>query len=203
MAKRQSNTPRAIRERTRYHALLNAGVEPKLARKLRGRSNEYIKSFVGVTIPKKEPKLKSYAKETIQKKRREILKYQYAREKGLDIKTSLTYKTRSYKFIEEKARYITPYTPAKEIKIQPSPRDSRQEKWSDWSKTKDFPDEIKRIAERINLKEGFDINASYGYTVVFYAYIEGELDDIDAWLKRIEADRITEQAVYRTTKITK
>ena len=200
---KQSNTPRAIRERTRYHALLNAGVEPKLARKLRGRSNEYIKDFVGVTTPKKEPKLKSYAKETIQKKRREILKYQYAREKGLDIKTALTYKTRSYKFIEDKARYITPYNPPKEIKIQPSPRDNRQESWSGWSKNKDFPDEIKSVAERINLREGFDINASYGYTVVFYAYIEGELDDIDSWLKRIDMDRVTESAIYRTTKQTK
>ncbi|MDY0292689.1 MAG: hypothetical protein RBR02_10190 [Desulfuromonadaceae bacterium] len=201
MAKKQSNTPRALKERRIYRALINAGVEPKTARKYRGNSEKFILEMTGVRIPKKVPKIKEYTKETLSKKRREIIKYQYAREKGLDIKTAQKLKKSSYKFIEERARYITPEKRPREVKYGKSDRDVRQDNWRNWAKEQEFPDFIEREAEKINLKEGFDVNASYGYTVAFYAYIENE--NIDDWHDRVTADKVTESAVYSYSALIK
>lgn len=195
---------RSEREKRRYRSVLNATGDVALARSMRGRSDTYIFENYGIKIPKKTPEIKTYTKETRYKKQLETRRYRYAVERGIRPQDALKLKKSSFQVIEEKARYYTPVDRPKKIKklTDEEMRDRRVKKWSLWSKkdNKDgFPDFIKSQAQEINLKHGFDINAKYGFTVMFYAYIENESKD--KWLKLIKADRVTEMAIYRSPMV--
>lgn len=200
-------TNRAIREQRRYRSVVNATGDSKLARQLRGRSDSYILETYGIRVSKNIPKLKTYSKETKYKKQLEVRKYRYARERGIKPEyiynplTKTDLRKLSFSKIEEKARYYTPKEPPKSVKIEKVEvsRKQRIAKWGVWSKKENkssFPNVIKQQAQQINLKKGFEINAKYGYTVLFYAYIEKE--STKKWLDLIKADRVTEQAIYKT-----
>ena len=54
----------------------------------------------------------------------------------------------------------------------------RYRQWKQWSRKKPngkvaLPAALERLAQRINFMNGYDVYASYGYSVVFYAYVEG------------------------------
>ena len=196
-----SQTPRAIREKRRYRSVLNATGDVKLARELRGRSESYIYENYGIKVASKIPKIKTLSKETKYKKQLESRKYQYAIARGFKPDKALELRKTSFKTIEERARYLTPREPQKTVKPS-KPQISRKDrikKWSNWSKKDNrdsFPSVIKNQAQQINIKKGFEINAKYGFTVMFYAYIEQE--STKKWLDLIKADRVTEMAIYRT-----
>lgn len=193
---------RAEREKRRYRSVLNATGDVQLARSMRGRSNSYIYQNYGVKIPKKTPEIKTYSKSTLYKKKLDTRHYRYAVERGIKPQDAIKLKKVSFEIIEEKARYYTPVDRPKRIKklTTEEMRDRRIKRWSNWSKKdNDFPQLIKNIAEGINVKHGFDVNAKYGYTVMFYAFIEGESKK--KWEKLIKADKVTEMAIYKTPMV--
>jgi hypothetical protein len=195
---------RRERELRRYRSVVNATGDVKLARQMRGRSESYIFATYGIKVPKKAPRLKEYTKETRYRKQLEVRRYRYAIERGVKPQEALKLKKRSFKYIEEKARYYTPVEPPKTVKAKPVElsRDARIKKWSSWSKKANkegFPPYLKNKAQEINIKNGFDVNSKYGFTVMFYAYIENE--PTSKWLKLIKADRVTEMAIYRTPMV--
>ena len=192
---------RSEREERRYRSAVNSGIDSKLARQLRGRSDQYIYETYGVRVSKKIPKLKTLSKETRYKKQLEIRKYRYSVERGIKPDIAINLKKSNFKYIEERVRYYTPKEPPKTVKISKVEvsRKDRIKKWGNWSKKENresFPSVIKQQAQQINLKKGFDINAKYGFTVMFYAYIEKETTK--KWLDLIKADRVTEMAIYKT-----
>lgn len=61
--------------------------------------------------------------------------------------------------------------------------DDRRNNWATWShKKKDgtllMPRSIRKMAENLNMKKGYDPQASYGFMIVYYAYTEGVSIDI-------------------------
>lgn len=195
---------RAERERRRYRVVVNATGDVKLARQLRARSDQFIYENYGIKVTKTIPKIREVSKETRYKKQLQARKVRYAIERGVPVEQAIKLKKTSFNEIEKRARYYTPVNPPKSVRISKpeSTRKDRIEHWREWSKKENkegFPMFIKRQAERINLKMGFDVNAKYGYTVMFYSYIEKE--SISKWLKLIQADKVTEMAVYKTPMI--
>lgn len=195
---------RAEREKRRYRSVLNATGDVAFARSMRGRSDTYIFENYGIKIPKKTPEIKTYTKETRYKKQLETRRYRYAVERGIRPQDAVKLKKSSFEVIEEKARYYTPVNRPIVIK-KPSKdelRDRRIKRWGEWSKKENrenFPKFIKNMAMQINVKRGFDVNSKYGYTVVFYSYIE--MEPTSKWLKLIKADRVTEMAIYRSPMV--
>ena len=90
-----------------------------------------------------------------------------------------TYLNRTEKYREylNKEKKIEKYRFA--VKQTPS---QRKDTWSRFSEkdAKDMPKELNTLSEQINIKNGFDPNASYGYAVVFYSFIQDKsIDQIE------------------------
>lgn len=178
---------RSERERRRYIAVRNATLDPSLARKARGWSDDRILETLGVRVPKKIPKLKDLPKgnKLLQRQlvaQRKIAKYQYARTRGATIERAKTLKTASW----ERVREQTQVKPDTRKRYTAEERENRMDKWSEWSRRNNFPPSIKKMVYQINREAGFDPNAKYGWAVMFYSYIENEA--IDKWTEQLEPD---------------
>ena len=61
--------------------------------------------------------------------------------------------------------------------------DDRRSNWSVWSRKKKdgtllMPRSIRKMAESLNMKKGYDPNAAYGFMIVYYAYTEDVSIDV-------------------------
>ena len=166
---------RAEREELRYRVVRNAYADPAIARKARGWSDERIERELGLKVTKSIPKLQVYDGPTIERKRQEYERFQYALALGLETKK------------------------ARELRRRKTDRSARKEKWRDWcreeqkirDKRKDFrgyvrtsddggfPESFREQARSLNRSTGtkdhnvFDEDASYGWAVTYWAYVNG------------------------------
>lgn len=94
----------------------------------------------------------------------------YTRQMDKELLATLKYRT--YREIKEELNFRKSFTRAKMHKLNNKEKKSRMDKWSDWSKSSgiDFPYSIKRLAYSINLANNLDINAKFGFGMVYYAF---------------------------------
>lgn len=84
-----------------------------------------------------------------------------------------------------------------DIKI---PLKRRKDAWSDWAREEKYPDWLKGWAEDINIYKGFDITASYGWAVLYYAFMRDE--DPMLIMKDMKVDR-HDGDIYQYDKLIK
>ena len=164
---------RAQREKRRYHWVLRATYDPKIARKARGWSDERIYRELGIRVGKKTPKQKvsmpDLPRDKVKKRRRRAdrrqRKYQYAREKGIGVDQAMKMRDWSWNRIYNYLKKGTGY------------QKDRLSQWKIWSSKKgaDFPQNIKDMAYEANRRWNVPAyqreNARYGWFVAFYSYI--------------------------------
>jgi len=166
------------KQKLRYAAVRNAYADVETARKARYWSDERIYNELGVVLPKRVPKLRTFKQVTIQRKQRELKRFQEAKNAGINIDLAIRLKSTSRNKV----------TSVRE----------RLDQWRIWASNDTFPRMLVSEAMKINRSEGLDPHASYGYTTVFYAYVENE--SIDKWHGELKADKFTGQAVYRVNR---
>lgn len=171
----------AQKQRLRYAAIRNAYGDASLARKARHWSDERIYKELGVVLPKRVPKLRKFKPVTVKRKQRELERFQDAKKAGINIDLARRLKTTSRNKV----------TTVRE----------RLDQWRIWASDDTFPRMLVSEAMKINREEGLDPHASYGYTVVFYAYVENE--NIGKWHEELKADKFTGQVIYKVNKRTK
>lgn len=94
----------------------------------------------------------------------------YTRQMDKELLETLKYRT--YREIKQELEYRKQFTRKKTHKLNTKEKQSRMDRWSEWSKGTgiDFPYSIKRLAYSINLANNLDINAHYGFGMVYYAF---------------------------------
>jgi hypothetical protein len=166
---------RAEREELRYRVVRNAYADPAIARKARGWSDERIERELGLKVTKAIPKLQIYDGPTIQRKREEYKRFEYARSIGVESKK------------------------ARDLRRRKTDAPAKKERWRDWcreeqvirQKRKDFHgyvrtyedggfpeqkrDEAKHLNRSIATKDGsvFDEDARYAWAVLYWSYVNG------------------------------
>jgi hypothetical protein len=99
---------RAEREELRYRVVRNAYADPAIARKARGWSDERIERELGLKVTKSIPKLQIYDGPTIQRKREEYKRFEYARSIGVESKK------------------------ARDLRRRKTDAPAKKERWRDW-----------------------------------------------------------------------
>jgi len=174
-AKPAPTMTRAEREELRYRIVRNAYADPAIARKARGWSDERIERELGLKVTKSIPKLQTYDGPTVQRKREEYKRFEYARSIGVESKK------------------------ARELRRRKTDRSARKERWRDWCREEQrirekrkefrgyvrtfedggFPESIREDAISLNRSTGtkdhnvFDEDARYGWAVRYWAYVNG------------------------------
>ena len=136
-------------------------------------------------IKPKAVKIKQPSKSTIYKHQLELQKFQYAKMRSLGVKTSSQLKKSSYKDINLERTYRDTYKPSTKMTLDEQ-RVEKMNRWQFYAKQQYFPLGISRIARKLNKDKNFKRNASYGYGVMFYAYVESEPPAL--WADRLKAD---------------
>ena len=92
--------------------------------------------------------------------------------KHIDKELLDTLKYRTYKEIKNEIAFRKKFTRPKMHKLNSKEKQTRMDAWSEWSKDTmdEFPYSIKRLAMSINLANGLDINAHYGFGMVYYGF---------------------------------
>jgi len=162
----------------RYAVVRNVTYDPEIAKQARDWSDKRIYETFGVRVPKTTPALKDI---TPSRKRQSSLRLEKQRELvnvGVPIDEAKTLKYKSWEYIAFK--YPTNHALNRD----------RKQRWSEWSsKGGSFPTFIKKKANDVNRKKGFDENARYGWAVIYEAYRHGH--DIEWWGDFITPDRFT------------
>ena len=160
--------------------MLKATYDPKLADKLRGRSDEYIFENYGIIVDdvtpdvpdlRKIPKRRKLRKR--QEKRQRIEKFQFGVEEGLKPPHARLLKHKSWDKVKA---HVADFTISK-IK---SPRRHRKMEWSIWNSNNDYPEFIAKIARENNrwYLDNYDgacqeDSSRFGWAVAHYVYVDG------------------------------
>lgn len=180
------------KEKIRYRAIRNAFMDRDIAEKYKKRSDERIYKELGIKIPKTLQELKPLPKTKSSKSyyKRKLDKITYSLEIGLKPKRAKKLAKYSKSRIKATRDYV------KEMR-QTYSKESRKELWKNWTKEgkakfssnegrrvfyNNLPPELYKLAQDINRntqnREGkIDINAKYGFAVVYYMFIEGETEE--------------------------
>jgi hypothetical protein len=167
---------RAELYKLRYRVIRNKTGNVQLARKLRSWSNERIYEEYGIKIPskpRKVPELKVVSEKKKKRVQNEIIRYRLALSEGYTPKGAREVKRKGFK------RLIKPNTNSILDEYFLGDRKDRKRQWAEWSKSnrKTMPTDVDVLAQKINRSEKdiqgnkFDLNAHYGYLVVYYAFI--------------------------------
>jgi len=175
----------------RVNAIYNKTGDLTFANTLRDRSDKYILDNYGIKIPKKIVARKTYSSAAIERKRRALRKYQIAEEYNFTPAEAKNLMNRSFTDINTYGNFKKLQTDTTHNTIT-----LRKQAWSRFSsKNGELPQEVIDIAELVNKSKNFDDNASYGYAVAFYAFVENKyIDDV---IKDVESDKFTESAIYK------
>jgi len=166
---------RAEREKLVYRSLRNQGYSPQEARKYRSYTPDRIIIETGVKLPKKVPELKELTPAQIKRKQQERKRFEYAKSiGGFTVEQQIKARKQGMKSIATKK--------------------TRTSQWGRWIKEDKLPRQYVNQAHALNLKNGFDKNASYGFQVVWYAYIEDV--PVAEMEKSLKKDYFTQQILY-------
>lgn len=166
-----------------YAIIRNYTADSALARKMRDWKPEKIFLAIGVNIQEKTVKqtkseLTSFNTLDKRTKQKQVItnKVKFLLSKKLEDQELLDkLKYRTYREIKQELHFRKRYIINEKIKLHTSEKQARIEQWGEWSKRdkshKDtYPYSIKKKAMQINLENNLDINASYGFAMVFYAF---------------------------------
>lgn len=145
----------------------------------------------------KKPELVKLDKKKTEKfQRMQNNKLQYAVKNGLDVDEANNLKHKTYKQIDLAIKYNTKYRPTSKRADKKLKMD-RTDDFRNWAKTESFPPNFVRQARLINLKKNLDINESYGFGVMYYAYINNRTPE--HFEKQFEYNKATGSIVYPVT----
>jgi hypothetical protein len=147
----------------KYALILSKTNDPKLAYAGRDWSWSRIESL-SVKIPKSvklTPRQKKLQSTRIKKEKLAIAL-------GFTEQESKTLASKSVVNIRQKALKDLPT----QKKVYHGTKDQRKANWNRWAVDKKYPPVFRMEAERINIMFGFDPNASYGWAMVYYSYLE-------------------------------
>ena len=183
---------RALNEKRRYRAVRNATYDTKLAKQARGWSDDNIFERLGVRVPKTVPVKRPLPKiGTVERERRvraakrRLQKYSYAVGSGVSYEEAYRLRYRNWEYVET----VSATTMDRErVPVdKPTRKVDRKDRWTEWSqKHNDYPEWVKRLAARTNRQAGFDDNASYGWAMVYYSFIDNE--PLDATKAKYQVD---------------
>jgi len=172
-----------------YAIIRNYTADSDLARKGRDWSPEHIFLELGINVREsfvqdEKKKLSSFNTLDKRTKQKQIItnKITYLQKKKIDetLINKLKYKT--YRDIKHELSYQHKYNISKKAKLHPSEKEARVKQWGEWSKRDKshrdtYPFSIKQKAMQINLENNLDINAPYGFGMVFYAFTSNKPEE--------------------------
>lgn len=177
--------------RNLYYAIVrNYTADTKLARRVRDWSADRIFTELGINVREQHVKdehktLTSFNTLSKREKQKQVIsnKVIYLQKKHItdeSLLNQLKYKT--YREIKIELAYQKRYNIGKKASLHPSEKKARIDQWGEWSKrdksNRDtYPFSIKKRAMQINLENGLDIFAPYGFAIVFYSFTSNKRED--------------------------
>jgi len=172
-----------------YAIIRNYTADSVLAHKGRDWSPDRIFLELGINVREsfiqdEKKKLSSFNTLDKRTKQKQIItnKITYLQKKKIDetLINKLKYKT--YREIKHELAYQHKYNISKKAKLHPSEKEARVKQWGEWSKRDKshrdtYPFSIKQKAMQINLENNLDINAPYGFGMVFYAFTSNKPEE--------------------------
>lgn len=143
------------------------------------------------------PKLKPLNKK--RKSKLELIqqnKVTYSVKKGMDIDDAILFKLKTYKQLDKEFNYqsILKY----KGKVNKLMLEERINEWSSWASQDDFPPSLVRKARLINLEKNLDINASYGFAIMYYAFTTNKTPEY--FIKKYEVNESTGSIIYKVAE---
>lgn len=122
-------------------------------------------------------------------------KITYAVKSGLEPLEAYSLRYKTYKDIDLAIKFNNEYKPDKKKRAKTDVlRLDRLENFKDWTKQEKYPPNFIRQARMINLKKGLDINDSFGFGVMYYAYINNR--EPEHFIKQFKWDKMTQRIIY-------
>jgi len=120
-------------------------------------------------------------------------KYNYAIQQGVDPDNAEILKFQTYKNIDLQLKYNL-FFKTKYKRLNTTEKRKREDEWSCWSKEDNYPPLMVHEARKLNLHLNLDINASYGFGIIYYSFIQNKSPE--AIMKQYPLDRPTEMLEY-------
>jgi hypothetical protein len=183
---------RTIKETGRFETV----EDKKLKYEVEGFVYKYSKK--GKEFILKTPKLKELDKEKKTKYLRlQENKVKYAVDRGMDLEDANQLRHKTYKQIDKAIQFEQSWTRTRvKGKSKATPEQSKIERFKGWASDDDFPPNFVRKARRINLEKGLDINESFGFAVMYYAYIYNR--DAEHFVNQLEYNKATGVVEYKS-----
>ncbi len=172
-----------------YAIIRNYTADSDLARKGRDWSPDRIFLELGINVREsfiqdEKKKLSSFNTLDKRTKQKQIItnKITYLQKKKIDETLINKLKYKPYREIKHELAYQHKYNISKKAKLHPSETEARVKQWGEWSKRDKshrdtYPFSIKQKAMQINLENNLDINAPYGFGMVFYAFTSNKPEE--------------------------
>jgi len=192
---------RAERYKRNNRLLLNRGLSADEARTQRYLSDENMFIRHGIRVTKEIPPIQKLTSRQLKTRQRRYNNFRFAIMRGANPERAKALEGYKRKYIDYEIRYY-PYK--KGVPMTNAIREDRMEKWKDFSKDETYPATLYLLARQINRDEHLDLNSKYGYTVVFYMFVEkGYYDEqtLTKYLNELEVDRAVGKAIYETTVV--
>jgi len=197
MAKQKYYTKNEKAKR-QYAILKNLTGDTALSKKARYWGEEKIYKELNIYLPehnkktKLKPMTKSYKDRLLKSASN---KYKYALKHGVDLDNAEVLKFQTYKNIDLQIKYNL-YFKSKYKRLNKHQKDTRIDSWREWSKEDQYPPLLVHEARKINLKLNLDINASYGFGIMYNSFIQNKSPE--AVMDQYSLDRNVEAIRYGT-----
>lgn len=179
-------------------AIYNATLDPKLVKQLSKLSNDQLLINYGIRVPKRLPKVKTFASSLQKSLRRQkyldqLEKYQYAKQKGFTPEEARRIKRRKRVEID---KLMEGQRLLREAIGGMTSKEQRMRQWATWTnkegKGYQFPKEYEFLAKEINRRTIFEgkrlkKNHGLGYAAVYFAFINNS--DINTEWAKLSVDR--------------
>ena len=192
MAKAKTRSQKQSEERTKRRLIIyNTWGNKKLANEAKYWSKERIYFELGIKVDtvKRKPKERKFTERGKKQLERQLnsyqagVRYQYRTYGNYDIEQVKRYARSGYKekktirLIDATVQANLPFdNKRKDIPIKVQKR-GRTDLWSEWNKGEHlYPLEITNWARLINRRNGYEKDASFGWAVAYYAYINFDKD---------------------------
>lgn len=192
---------RAERYKRNYGLVRNKYFDSKLAKKYQSYSDEKLYTELGIKVGDKTPQLKTFTDTKRTSGKRNLAKYRYARDLGMDVESA----KKVLKYRKEKIDSTYEYLDSKSHKLTNKNKIRRMDAWGHWSSGPGYmPPEVEHLAQQINRDtvvggKPLESTAKYGYIVAFYMYVENK--SFDEIKDLVEPDPHDSYRVYYRTTV--
>jgi len=192
---------RSEKYKRNYALLLNRGLSADEARTQRYLSDENMFKRHGIRVTKDIPPIQKLSSRQSKVRQNRYNNFRFAIMRGANPERAKALEGYKRKYIDYEIRYY-PYK--KGATMTTGLRKDRIEKWKDFSSDETYPATLLKLAWSVNRQEGLDRNSKYGFTVVFYMFVEkGYYDEttLTKYLNELEVDRALGKARYEVQAI--